>query len=342
MRRLRTVIVGFGKIGASYADDPVMARHYPYATHAQVLAEHPAFDWDACVDPSVEALALARNRWGIQLTATSLNILPADYAPDVVVIATPPATRAAIVHAFPSARAFLVEKPLGHSVAEGEQLLQQCKQQGALLQVALWRRADLGLRALMQGQLNKFIGAIQGITGIYGNGLRNNGVHMIDFVRMLAGEVAQARALSGWRASCGPLQGDTDIPFHLTMTSGVPVSFIPVDFRAYRENSVEIWGECGRISIMQEGLVGRLFRKAHNRAMQGESELNSDLGEPVTTAPGRAFYELYDNLAQSLEGRTTLLSSGESALRSEVVLAAVWQSMERGGALVALREARHG
>ena len=43
--RLRTVLVGCGEVGAGYATDPLMARHYPYATHAQVLAAHPAFAW---------------------------------------------------------------------------------------------------------------------------------------------------------------------------------------------------------------------------------------------------------------------------------------------------------
>ena len=337
MSRLRTVVVGFGKIGAAYADDPVMAWHYEYATHAQVLAKHPAFVWDACVDPSPEALKLARERWGMPIAVPRIDDLPTGYAPDVVVIATPPSTRAALIDVFPQAKAFLVEKPMSHSADEGAALVSHCAQRGALVQVALWRRADMGLRALADGGLGRGIGPIQGITGAYGNGLRNNGVHMIDMVRMLGGEVASVRALSAWRESCGPLRGDTDIPFHMTLTSGVSVQFMPLDFRAYRENSLEIWGREGRISILQEGLVARLFRTAANRAMQGEREVDSDAAEVLPTAPGRAFYDLYSNLAETVAGKAALWSPGTSALRSEAVVEAIWQSMEAGGTEITLQ-----
>lgn len=337
MNRLRTLIVGFGKIGAGYADDPVMAKHFQYATHAQVLAKHPAFAWDACIDPSPEALKIARHRWGITIAEPRIEDLPGGYAPDVVVIATPPSTRAAVIDAFPRAKAFLVEKPMGRSADEGEALVSHCAQCGMQVQVALWRRADPGLRALADGKLTRLIGPVQGMTGAYGNGLRNNGVHMIDMVRMLGGEVVSVRALSAWRESCGPLSGDTDIPFHLTLASGAPVYFMPLDFKAYRENSLEIWGQEGRVSILQEGLAARLYRRVANRAMQGEREIDGDVAEPLPTAPGQAFYDLYSNLAEAIASRAALWSPAASALRSEAVVDAVWQSMEAGGASISLQ-----
>lgn len=337
MNRLRTLVVGFGKIGAGYADDPVMARCYEYATHAQVLTAHPAFAWDACVDPSPEALKLARERWGMGIAVPSIEDLPDGYAPDVVVIATPPSTRAAIIDAFPRAKAFLVEKPMGRNAEEGRAMVRHCTQRGMLVQVMLWRRADAGLRQLAQGGLAGLIGPVQCMTGAYGNGVRNNGVHMIDMVRMLGGEIASARALSSWRESRGPIAGDADIPFYLTLVGGVPVSFMPLDFGAYRENSLEIWGREGRISILQEGLVARVYRKAANRAMQGEFEIDGDAAESVPTAPGRAFYDLYSNLASAVAGEAALWSPGTSALRSEAVVDAVWRSMESGGELVSLQ-----
>jgi predicted dehydrogenase len=69
VKRLRTVVIGFGRVASGYAKDPVMARHYPYATHAQVLAAHPGFSWDAVVDTDGEALAAARAEWKIPNTA---------------------------------------------------------------------------------------------------------------------------------------------------------------------------------------------------------------------------------------------------------------------------------
>ena len=333
-KRYKTAIIGFGKIGAGYADDTVMAKYFEYATHAQVLEKHPEFLWDACVDPSPVARQMAKDRWGITHVVASIEELPEGYQPDVVVVATPPSDRDAVIDAFPKAKAFLLEKPLANSAAEAENLIKKCHSRGALVQLAFWRRADMGLRSLAEGGLEDLIGKIQGISGVYGNGVRNCGIHMIDMVRMLAGEVKSAQALSGRMALCGPLKGDADIAFHLNMVSGVPVSYIPINFREYRENSIELWGSAGRISIYQEGLVARVYRKRPNRAMRGEEEVDGDVSENIETCPGHAFYDLYNNLSEAIAGKSKLWSSGESALRSEAVLAAIWKSMENDGSRI--------
>ena len=49
----------------------------------------------------------------------------------------------------------------------------------------LWRRYVRQFNNLKNGYLNKLLGNIQSIIVIYGNGIRNNGIHMIDFLRFL-------------------------------------------------------------------------------------------------------------------------------------------------------------
>ncbi len=112
-RRLRAVLVGFGRIAHGYANDRVMARYVVYASHSQVLAEHPAFDWDAVVDPSPVALDLARRRWGVRRVARHFEELGDDYSADVAIIATPPTARLEVVERVKDLRGVLVEKPLG-------------------------------------------------------------------------------------------------------------------------------------------------------------------------------------------------------------------------------------
>ena len=64
---LRAILIGAGKMGVGYAQDPVMAKHYRYASHGQVLAAHPEFSWEAVVDVSSEARERARSLWGVPL-----------------------------------------------------------------------------------------------------------------------------------------------------------------------------------------------------------------------------------------------------------------------------------
>lgn len=338
---LRTALVGFGKMADTYAEDPIMARHYRYAAHSQVLAEHSGFDWDCVIDPSPEARERAKTRWGIaQCYATVSDAATAGYAPDCLIIATPPSLRTAALAAFPSVKAALVEKPLGPSLAEGEALMAIAAARGVTLQVNVWRRADETLCRLAGGALSAKLGRVQAATIIYGNGLHNNGFHMIDMVRMLLGEVVAVRALGpALPAPHLPLPGDFDLCFALHLVGGETVIAQPVDFRAYRENGIDLWGTDGRLSIWQEGLTVSLAPRQDNRAMRGEREIASDAAETLPPTVGAALWRMLDNLAEAVAGRAPLWSPGSSALQVERIIAALETSLHASGARI---EVTHG
>jgi predicted dehydrogenase len=319
-RPLRAVLAGLGRIGSGYADDPVMARHYRFAAHAQVLEAHPAFDWVGAFDVRADARVAAAQRWpGLHVTDR-----PGDLAADVAVLATGPEARLDLLAALPGVRGVLVEKPLGRSADEGQRFLDHCRERGIAVQVCYWRRADTAFRALAAGGLEAAIGRPQVATLVYGNGLRNNGSHMIDFVRMLLGEVRDVSVPAGVEAYAeGPLDGDINLPFTMVAGAGVPVAALPLRFGHYRENAIEVWGDRGRLSILQEGLRVRVFGIAANRAMQGEREVDSDRARDIESTVGDAFYHLYENFADAMTGVAAPWSGGESAWRTESVVDAV-------------------
>lgn len=331
----RTVVIGFGRMGAGYADDPVMAEHYRYATHAQVLRDHPAFEWGAVVDPSPAAREQAASRWHVPRVYGDVESLVAGYDPEVAVIATPPESRLGIIRQMKGLRAVLVEKPLAKTISESERFLAECHALGIQVQVNLWRRADELFHRLAVEGLESRIGRIQSIFGVYGNGLLNNGTHMVDFVRMLAGEIESVRAFDGIEPRPeGPISGDANVPFTLTLRHQIPVSFHPVSFGSFRENALDVWGTTGRLSILQEGLSINLFPVCENRAMTGEGELASDKPTALASTVGHALYRMYDNLAEVLRGRGGLCSPGNSALETARAVEAVLVSVREKGRVV--------
>ena len=337
MRKWKTLLVGLGKVGAGYADDPFMARHYPYATHAQVLAAHPAFAWEAVVDPCEAAQDEARNRWSIACVTASVEALASQHQPEVAVIATPPDYRLPVVERLPTLRAVLVEKPLGQTRSKAEAFLRYCDRRGILVQVNLWRRADAGFRALAAGRLAELIGRPQAVFGLYGNGVLNNGLHMIDLVEMLFGRIDSVQAVAGAEPyQAGPIPGDLGVPFTLRVAGGLTVMMQPIRFEHYRENSLDIWGERARLSIMQEGLSISMCPRRPNRAMQGEQEIASDEPRAIESTVGRAFYELYGNLADALATGAPLWSPGGCALQATRVVEAVVESANRSGVPITL------
>lgn len=330
---LDTVLVGFGRIASAYADDPLTARHYRYATHAQVLSDHPAFRWVGVADPRPEALAQARDRWGVPRAAASVEELGRLTAPEAAVLATPPGDRLAALASLPTVRAVLVEKPLGGSRAEAERFLAYCRERGILVQVNYWRRADALFRQFADGLLPERIGPVQAAVCVYGGGLRNNGSHLIDFARMLLGEVSQVAVLGAVdRDRPLPLPGDADVAFMLRLRTGPVVAFTPLDFSRYREIGLDVWGERGRLTVSQEGLTIRTFSAGPHRAVSDCLEMNSDAPEEWRTTVGDAFHRMYGNLAEAARGRAALWSPGESALVTERLVQAVADRLTDAGA----------
>lgn len=324
-RPLRTVVVGFGRMARGYAEDAVMARFFRYAAHAQVLAEHAAFNWVAVVDPDPAAQDAARSQWRVPLAVEDLRQL-GSLANDVevLVVATPPEARVSLLDSFSALRAVLVEKPLGLTLAGSAEFLRCCRARNILVQVNLWRRADEGFRTLAHGKLQELVGAPQFGFGIYGNGLLNNGTHMVDFVRMLFGEIVSVVCVDDAPPfSAGPIPGDINPAFALSLAGGMTVSIHPVRFDQYRENGLDVWGELGRLQIYNEGLTVVHHARVENRAMTGEREIAGDAPRYLDTTIGSALYHMYTNLADAVHRKSALWSPGESALRTSAAVEAV-------------------
>lgn len=319
-----TALVGFGRMGQGYSVDPVMARHFRFASHAQVLQAHPGFNWQAVIDPTPAALDTAREQWSVPYSAADVASLgPIGRDIEVAVLATGPEARVGLLDNMPGLRAVLVEKPLGRDLVEARAFLDECSRRGILVQVNLWRRADTAFRRLAEGQLRHLVGEPRAATCYYGNGVLNNGTHMIDFARMLFGEVAGVQLIGpdiGFEE--GPLPGDRNPHFSLWMENGLTVDYQPLRFAEYRENGIVIWGDKGRLDILAEGLVIQHFPRESHRAMQGEHEVAIDAPRGIESSAGIALYEMFTNLSEALGsgGSRALVSPGESASETSQVV----------------------
>ncbi len=335
MRPFRTVLVGFGAIAHGLSNDRRMATHFRYATHAQVLRDHPRFDWCCTVDPDPAARKRAR-RFGAGDVVATLDEAQSRHAPEVAVIATPPSVRIDVLKAFPALRGVIVEKPLGTDLTAARHFAGACMRRAIAVQVCLWRRADRTLRRLAADKARK-LGAVQAGLALYGNGLHNNGVHIVDLVRMQAAEILAVRALGpAVPLARAPIRGDVALAASLHLSTGAVISLAPLDFRHYREVALDLWGTRARRSFDQETLRIVDFPRVANRGLESELEIASD--RPHVYAPGaaRAFYDLYSNLAQAVSNDRPTWSDAANALRTEEVVASILRSARRDGALVDL------
>jgi predicted dehydrogenase len=316
-RPLRTLIVGFGQVAGGYDEDPLARATYRYTCHAAVLQSHPAFQISGVVDVDKKAQQRA-GVWGIQNIFSTVEDACKNIEFDVAVICTPPSVRETVVADLPSLAGIVLEKPLGVSYKAAQKTLDTCQTKTPLVQVNLWRRADPVFRTLAEGKLTELIGDVQGGVGLYCKGLRNNGIHMIDFVRMLVGEIQNVEVAKGVSEGIRWSEhDDPTFPFSVFLNSGEVIHFVAIDDKHYRANGLDLWGTRGRLSILYDSRRILYFPKVPHESLSGEFEIASDKPEIIPGGAGQALYDLYDNLAGSIMETTTLFAPGHDAVRNE-------------------------
>jgi predicted dehydrogenase len=213
-------------------------------------------------------------------------------------------------------------------LADARDVLDLCQARGILLQVNFWRRCDPFCRRLAAGELEQLIGRPAVINAFYGNGVRNNGSHVVDLCRMLFGEIASVRALGAMLRT--DQANDHDVACMLHFNSGAMANLQPLHFSNYREVGLDIWGETGRLEMLNEGLTARVSRRAAHRALTAAREIEVDAPESLPSTVGEALWHVYANLAAALLQGADLLSPGTSALQTAAVVEAIERSAAAG------------
>lgn len=327
-----TTLIGLGSIASQYSTDKKMLKSLNFFTHAQVLNDHKNFNWVSAVDPSHEAREYTIKTWGKREITHSVDELIDKERYEVIVLATPPENRLDVIKHFPSLKAIVVEKPLGVSYSSSLKFIEECEKRDIKVQVNLTRRSDRVMRSLASGELNKRIGNTQFVFGSYGRGLHNYGTHLIDLVRMLIGEIEYVQSFANHeKQDLGPIKDDLNLSFLMKTLDGIQIIMHPLDFSSYREGSIDIWGEKGRLEIIQEGLKYIETPLDICRSLEGALEIASDRRIYHDTGYADALFHLYTNLSNSISSDIELNSSGRSALKTEMIIESLFCSYKEDG-----------
>lgn len=331
----RVVLVGLGKMGFQYLDDPAISKSIIYSTHFQVIDNHPSFLLHGAIDTSEKTLNLFKERFQCDNISSSIENIKDPNLVDVLVLATPPKKRYDFLNFFPNLKALIVEKPLGENLEESKILMDICTSRNLITQVNFSRRTDQSMIALANGGLIQEIGPVQCGFGVYGNGILNYSTHTIDLVRMLVGEITKVQALDiPNRKNFGPISSDLNIPFILYLEN-ITISIFPIDFYKFREGSLDLWGSKGRLQILQEGLKCHLTKVGLCRSLFNANELNSDKIDIFDTGFGKSMYFLYDEVSEAISNKNLDTSSPlSSCFHNEYIIDCIRSSYSQGGALI--------
>ena len=323
---LKTVLIGFGNIAAGYAKDKSMNKYIKYSTHVQVLKDHPKFFLKAVIDKNKNTLLEARNNWHVDQVVQEINELDNLNEYDVAVIAIPPKGRFDVIKRFPNIKGIILEKPIAENLEEAKRIIDFCNNKNILVQVNYPRRFDKKIINHLNN-INKDIGKIQSAFGLYGNGLNNNGSHLIDWSRMFLGEVNWVQAIAnGECLKEGPIKNDLNFPFILGFESKLVLMVQHLEFNKFREILLDFWGEKGRLFFSQEGLISSLSSRRSHRYSLNDYEIQNDKQLFNLMDQGQALFDLYSNLSEAILKNSNLKSDLNNAFIDMKIIKSIEKS----------------
>ena len=316
-----------------------MKSSYRYSSHLDGVLSQKNIEVVAVIDPSKVALSSARSLIPSASTFTCVEeFIHSGMAVDVAIITTPPEHRLSALSHLQSVKAMVMEKPISQDYLTSKEVVEFVEASNVkLVEVNFWRRFVPEIFNIRASGLSTLIGDVQAIRVLYGNGLRNNAVHLIDLIRFLCSEFAVVQALDiGIHRQAGPIPGDCDFPFAGILDTGVPVTFHPLNFEHVRENAIEFIGTKASLSLHNDGSSLVHHPTRDHQAISGNREFAYDDAQRVSCNFDFAMRDLYAHLLRALENTYEPRSSLKNALKNEKVCQAAFDSMRDNGTKVYL------
>jgi len=327
--KYRAAIIGCGKIGSEFADDPRIKGIF---SHAGAYVACPETELVAICDSEHEKREICMKRWNLDRAYSDYKEMLQCEKPDIVSVCTPDHTHAKIITDLLKSRgikAIIAEKPLTTDLKSADAIVREASAKKIILAVNYTRRFDPAHQKIQDLIQSGKIGTVQTINAFYSKGTLHNGTHIFDLARFLGGEITAVRGL-------GTLDDygiDPTISIFCSFQSGATGFFHACDERAFTIFEMDIIGSKGRIRILESGNIIEIFSVVDDPFYSGYQGLCvfSKL-EGMTDVLLHVVEDVVDSITHKREPRCT----GEDAVRALRIAIAARNSVRRNGRLTAV------
>lgn len=320
----RAVLIGCGKIGSSFADDPLIQGVY---THAGAYDACDKTQLVGVCDRSPEVAKQCADRWGVSHVYTDILAALEEQRPDLVSVCVPNEFHAQVLEQVlraPGVLGVLMEKPLALDVADARKLVELAASNGVALAVNYSRRYSVTHLQVRERIAQGELGEIQSVGGFYTKGLFHNGTHWIDLARWLVGDVSQVQGFDRrrWEA------GDGQVSVRLHFENGAQAYLQPLNADAYSLFEMDIVGTKGRIRLTDSGhrvKTSKVVPSPYYSGYQTLVEHSEQAGDLSNTL----LYAVQD-LVTAVEKKQAPQCSGGDGLRALQIASAAFSSALSG------------
>lgn len=266
--KYKALIIGTGKIALS---------------HAQACLNNKNIDLTAACDKNIRRLNRFCKTWKIKDKYKSVVELLNSKKTDIVVLATPSATHFSLIEKIlahkDQPRILLVEKPVCLKRSQLIRIRKILLKTSTKLIVNHSYRFHSGLKKVTNIIRSGSLGRVLSARAVYYGGLLNNGVHLIDTLRMLTGlEFRVVRAGPGAAGSLPDVCVDAEL--RAQGSSGPKAYLESFDQDNYQLYEMELRLSKGRIRIMDFGedifIDKALINKNGEKELKAFKKISSD------------------------------------------------------------------
>ena len=251
----RIGLIGCGRIGSLW--DEQTDTGYS-KTHAKAYYKKTPQALQVCVDLSEDRALATAKKWNFANATTQLK-KALEQPLDIISICTPVETRLdqlSLIHQMQPQAILLVEKPFAMDLPEGEKLLAILKNQRSVF-LNYSRRFAPGIQELQKRILAGELGQLQAGHGYYGNGLLNNGSHMINLIDYLIPDIQSAHLMA---RTFDNRDSDPTLSFYLKTSLSKSVQIQGLDHQKMTVFELDLVFTKGRVRLSERGEKIEIFK----------------------------------------------------------------------------------
>lgn len=304
----RAALIGCGKIGSEFADDPRVDGIY---SHAGAYAACLRTTLVAVCDKDFNRSQRCGQRWGVGACYADPKQLLLEQQPEIVSICTPDSTHNPLLQLIlesPCVRAVLAEKPLALSVDDAAGLVEEARRRGVILAVNYIRRYASSHVQLKAFLASGGIGDIQSVHGAYTKGIFHNGTHWFDLARYLVGEIVEVRGVHNRVTQ----SEDPTLDACLEFESGARGYLHGCDAASFTILEMDLLGTLGRIRIVDSGHRIEFYDVKESPYYSGY--LNLSPSKDLKGGFHNVLLKAVEDLVDCLEQKRSPRCSGEDGL----------------------------
>lgn len=303
MKIYRCGVIGLGNIGMLYELDKKIVSTYEFPSHSSCYSNHPRTHLVAGCDIDKEKTKLFKQKYPNSSDYLDYIKMLANEKLDIVSVCIHQDLQADIVRTAidKGVKMIFCEKPFCNSAKTAKDLAELCKQKEVSLVVNYWRKYDEAHQEIYKIISTNKIGKIQHVHGKYGNGLMNNGSHLINLMQWYLGPVKWAIGFQGNIDKKEDLNFEAVLGFEKTIGTLATVSF-----NNYRLIELDLVGEAGRIVIKDEGEDINVYSLKSNEYISNAKQL-SRKSKKILSKSGMVKYDALEFMVDCLDKNKNII-----------------------------------